>query len=167
MPEIEIRDATPDEYGEVARVTFAGYEEYFPPEPWGPWIEYMDDLVAVARRANESEQIVAVADGRIVGAVAFYPVGTEEGAQGRPPDWAGIRYLAVHPDARGLGVGRLLTDECIRRARARGAKTLGLMTGSFMKVAQILYPRMGFVRVPELDEQITDEIVGLQYRMDL
>jgi ribosomal protein S18 acetylase RimI-like enzyme len=167
MASIEIRDARPEEYAEVAGVTVAGYEEYFPPEPWGPWIEYIESLGAVDRRATESEQIVAVGDGKIVGAVAFYPVGTEEGAQGRPPEWAGIRFLAVLPTARGRGIARKLTEECLRRARERGTKTIGLMTGSFMKTAQILYDRMGFARVPELDEQISDDIVGLQYRMDL
>lgn len=167
MEPIEIRDATPEEYPDVAEVTFAGYAEYFPPEPWGPWVGYKEDLVAVDRRAKESEQIVVVLDGKIVGAVAFYPTGTEEGAQGRPAEWAGIRYLAVHPDARGRGLARALTVECVRRARERGVKVLGLMTGNFMMAAQGLYDSMGFIRVPELDEHVGPGLVGLQYRMDL
>lgn len=168
MSEVEIRDALPDEYPAIAEVTLAAYGEYFPADPLPPlWLEYRNDLAAVDRRAKESEQIVAVLDGRIVGAVAFYPTGTEEGSQGRPPEWAGVRFLAVHPDARGRGIARTLTQECIRRARERGTKVLGLMTGSFMKAAQHVYDSMGFIRVPEIDEHISDDIVGMQYRLDL
>lgn len=167
MTDIEIRDARPGEYAEVAAVTLAGYAEYCPAEPWGVWAEYLVELGDVENRATESEQIVAVLDGRIVGAVSFYPTGTEVGAQGRPKEWASVRYLAVHPDARGHGIARRLTEECIRRAQARDTKVLGLMTGSFMTAAQRLYDSMGFQRVPELDEEPAPGIVGLQYRLDL
>ena len=167
MGGVEIRDARPGELAAIGAVTLAAYGEYFPPEPWGPWIGYREDLGAVERRASESEQIVAVLEGSIVGAVAFYPVGTDEGAQGRPADWASIRYLAVHPDARGRGIARALTEECIRRARERGSKVVGLMTGNFMAAAQKLYDSMGFVRIPELDETPAPGVVGMQYRLDL
>jgi hypothetical protein len=38
----------------------------------------------------------------------------------------------------------LLTEECIRRARARGARAVGLHTTTFMAVARAMYERSGW-----------------------
>src|SRR5204862_7553902 len=104
---------------------------------------------------------------RIVGAVTYYPDGSGDSHAGWPGRWAVIRLLAVHPDARGRGVGRLLTEECIRRARASGAPAVGLHTTVFMSVARAMYERMGFVRMPELDFWPIPGIHVMAYRLNL
>jgi ribosomal protein S18 acetylase RimI-like enzyme len=71
---------------------------------------------------------------------------------GRAP-WPELRLLAVAPEARGLGVGRALVDECARRARRLGADALGLHTSRSMRAAVRLYERLGFVREPGHDFQ--------------
>jgi ribosomal protein S18 acetylase RimI-like enzyme len=65
--------------------------------------------------------------------------------------WPELRLLAVSPGARGLGVGRALVDECVRRARAAGAADLGLHSSKSMRAALRMYEQMGFVRAPEHD----------------
>ena len=70
-----------------------------------------------------------------------------------PVRWPVVRLLAVGPAARGLGVGRLLLDECLRRARADGSDAIGLHTSESMSGAMRLYDRMGFLRVPVYDFQ--------------
>jgi ribosomal protein S18 acetylase RimI-like enzyme len=84
-----------------------------------------------------------------------------------PETWAGFRLLAVHPDARGHGLGRLLTLECLRRAREAEARTLGLHTSSLMAVARAMYLRMGFRHAPEHDFTPTPGFLVESYRMDL
>ena len=55
-----------------------------------------------------------------------------------------FRLLAVTPSARGAGLGRLLVEECGRRAAARGAQRLVLATQPTMTRAQELYEGLGF-----------------------
>jgi ribosomal protein S18 acetylase RimI-like enzyme len=53
--------------------------------------------------------------------------------------------LSVLPTERGQGIGQLLTQACIDRARHDYASTLGLHTSPVMRSALDLYLRMGFV----------------------
>lgn len=102
-------------------------------------------------RLDTSELIVAENSVRLVGAVTFYPNSFPSDHGGWPAGWTGIRLLAVHPDARGMGIARVLMDECLRRSRLRSATALGLHTTELMGIARGMYARMGFVRVPEYD----------------
>lgn len=52
--------------------------------------------------------------------------------------------LVVDPIFRGLGIGSLLTKECIRRAIRDGAPVIALHTSHIMKVALPMYKRLGF-----------------------
>ena len=56
--------------------------------------------------------------------------------------------MAVHPDARGRGVGRLLGEAAIAAARARGAPRVELLSNTRLEPAIALYRALGFVEVP-------------------
>jgi ribosomal protein S18 acetylase RimI-like enzyme len=55
-----------------------------------------------------------------------------------------IRALAVHPACRRGGVGRVLTEECLWRARQDQAAWVGLHTSELMTAARTMYEAMGF-----------------------
>jgi len=150
--EVTLRDARPDERAAVAQVTLRAYAELaevMEPEAWAG----LDGAVRAALASDApAERIVAEHRGALVGSVMLFPpaVDAYEGLADLAP-WPELRLLAVSPDARGLGVGRLLVEECVRRARRMGAADLGLHTSQSMRVAMEMYQRMGFERAPEYD----------------
>ncbi|PCI24321.1 MAG: GNAT family N-acetyltransferase [SAR324 cluster bacterium] len=107
--------------------------------------------------ANSSEIIVAEVSGIVVGGVAFVPPGGD--AKGHfDISWASIRMLVVSPNQRGKGIGKQLTLECIKRARDKNVKFIGLHTSPMMEVALSMYSRMGFTKIKDLEP-----IFGVEY----
>jgi ribosomal protein S18 acetylase RimI-like enzyme len=159
-----IRDARAGELDEVAAVMLDAYREHVPTPASPTWEEYWAEIGDVRSRLGSSELIVATQAGRIVGAVTFYPDGA---ADGFPEGWTAIRLLAVHPSARGRGIGRALTLACLERARQRDAPTVGLHTTARMSVARKLYEAMGFRRIPEADVPLRSDLCLFAYRLDL
>ncbi len=57
---------------------------------------------------------------------------------------AQLRMLILTPQARGLGLGAQLTDECIRFARGKGYRKMVLWTNSCLTAARAIYFKRGF-----------------------
>ncbi len=166
--EIKIRVARNEDRDSARKVTLAAFQEYAAIMPAPRWERYRDNIVATLADVAPAQQIVAEKKGTIVGSALLYPPGTafstpDEGDLACPE----VRLLAVAPEARGQGIGTLLMEECIRRARSLGASCLNLHTTDMMKVAKRMYERMGFIRAPELDFHPDPGVIVKAYRLGL
>ena len=96
-----------------------------------------DHLTALVA-SDDTVLFVARVDGRILGSLtlAFYriPTGTK----------AWIEDVVVDADARGHGVGELLSRAALDEARSRGAKDVSLTSRPSREAANRLYLRLGF-----------------------
>ncbi|MBR0826944.1 GNAT family N-acetyltransferase [Bradyrhizobium manausense] len=139
-----LRDYQVQDADAVTRVAVAAFAQFAP--HYSDWPAMADNVSRMPELSEHGEIIVAEVERRIVGAVAYFGPQAPKPAFFEP-EWPIIRMLVVDPPARGQGFGRLLTEECIRRARRDGASIIALHTTPLMSVALPMYLRMGFAKL--------------------
>ncbi len=106
---------------------------------WGRGMEVLESEVTTAFLRDFKPGLeqcwVAHRHGRMLGAVMIVDAG--EGV-------AQLRLLHVEPDARGLGIGSALVDQCIAFAREVGYGRMRLWTHTVLAGARHIYERAGF-----------------------
>jgi GNAT superfamily N-acetyltransferase len=159
-PNISIRnDLMPGDIGYLTYlhgVLYAqeyGWDHTFEAYVAGPLAEF-------AKAQNERERIwVVESGGKIAGSVAIVEASKEEGQ---------LRWLLLHPNLRGQGVGRMLIEEAISFSKERGYSSVFLWTVSALTVAGRLYERAGFRLTKEERRELWGKIITQQrYEMRL
>ena len=128
--------------------------EGFPKETEQPNYYKMLANVGDLTQKPGTEIIVATNQRKIYGAVVFFSDMQYYGSDGtatQQKNASGFRLLAVDPKTRGQGIGKVLTNECIKRAKEKKSKQLIIHTTKAMQTAWTMYERMGFTRSPDLD----------------
>jgi [ribosomal protein S18]-alanine N-acetyltransferase len=97
--------------------------------PWSTRF-FLDEL-----QVDCAHSILAEVDGRIVGYVLFWILAEE----------VDIHNIAVHPDFRRQGIGRLLLEQVVAAARRQERLRVTLDVRCSNAVAQSLYFSLGFV----------------------
>jgi DNA-binding MarR family transcriptional regulator/GNAT superfamily N-acetyltransferase len=131
-----IRTARPGDLALIASRQTILYDRDY---GWGRPMEVLQSEVTTAflRDFKPGREQCWVADrhGRMLGAIMIVDAG--EGV-------AQLRLLHVEPDARGMGVGGALVDQCIAFARAAGYSRMRLWTHTILEGARRIYQRAGF-----------------------
>lgn len=150
-----IRDFRPDDTQLVNALALEAFAQY--QDAYQDWPVFQSKIANMAQLADTGEIIVADRGGQLLGAVAYVGPGAPK-ANFFQPEWPIMRMLVVAPQARGLGIGRALAEECLRRAKRDRAPCFALHTSSIMNVALPMYQRMGFQWIAA-----TPPIHGVEY----
>jgi ribosomal protein S18 acetylase RimI-like enzyme len=154
---IKIRNAYPEEFKAIGKLLVEVYSRLdgFPKQAEQP--EYYRMLLNVGEFAGkpETELIVAVSpDNKIAGALVYFSNMKYYGSGGtatQEKNAGGFRLLAVSHEARGKGIGKLLTLECINRSKDKNLSQVIIHTTKPMITAWRMYESIGFCRSEELD----------------
>ena len=139
MSTFHLRDyADSDAVNAVALSAFEQFSHHYQ-----DWQGFSAGIKNMSALAGVGEIIVAILDNALIGAVAYVGPGKPKASYFHA-EWPIMRMLVVSPGARGLGVGKALTEECLARAKRDGAKVFALHTSDIMSVALPMYLRMGF-----------------------
>ncbi len=130
-----IRSETSADVGAIAEVTLAAFRTLAVSNQTEQFV------IAALRAANAlTLSLVAEADGRVVGHIAFSPVTISDGSS----NWYGLGPLSVLPQYQRRGIGSALVQEGLSRLKDLGAR------GCCLVGHPEYYTRFGFQNVPRL-----------------
>jgi len=152
-PDLIIRTAAADELPEVGELRVTSYVAGYGMADGE--VGYAAVLRDAARHAQESEILVAVRRGELVGTVTVIP-GGQPLVEVAEPGEVEFRFMAVAPQAWRQGVARALMEAVIARAAGRRL-VCSVITGN--DPANQLYRSFGFVPVPGRDREIVPGVL--------
>src|SRR5687767_8257662 len=123
--EIIVREADPAEFKVIGEIAVAAYRT-IDADLGGYEVRLRD----VAGRSRHATVLVAIAHGTVIGTATYVGDPASPLAESGEPGDAGLRVLAVSPDAMGQGAGTALVRETIARARKDGRDRLVLLSRS-------------------------------------
>lgn len=154
---IEIRNATPVEYAEIGKLMVHAYSNlpgFLTPTEHPGYYNLLANIGEITQKPGTEILIATSSEKKLLGAVVYFDDMKHYGSGGiatQEKNTSGFRFLAVADEARGKGVGKLLTHACIRKASEKNHGQLVIHTTMAMQTAWKMYEQIGFTRSEDLD----------------
>lgn len=169
--EFIIRNVKPSEFEPLGKLMVDVYSQLdgFPKPSEQPGYYNMLLNIGDFTQKPGAELLVAVSlDGGLLGGVVYFNDMRHYGSGGtatQEKNAAGFRLLAVGISARGLGVGKKLTEACILKAKEAKLSQMIIHSTKAMQTAWKMYENIGFVRSEDLDFMQGElPVFGFRYR---
>lgn len=137
-PHITIRNITIADDPKLAVIIRKTLEEYKANHPGTVYYDDSTDHLSDVFNMKGSTYHVAELDGEVVGGAGIYPT------EGLPNDTCELVKMYLLPQARGIGLGKMLMQHCLDAARANGFRNVYLETMPELTDAIPMYLKFGF-----------------------
>ncbi|NVK21994.1 MAG: GNAT family N-acetyltransferase [Kangiellaceae bacterium] len=169
---LTIQKAQPEHYqslGSLLVEVYSQLDDFPKPDEQPAYYQMLANIGDFSKKAGVS-LLIALHNEKLVGGVVYFADMSQYGSGGlatKEKNTAGFRLLGVSPKARGLGVGKALSQACIDLAKEQGHTKLAIHTTQAMQTAWGMYQKLGFVRYPKLDfDQQGLAVFGFKLELD-
>lgn len=139
MEGVTIRPIEPGDNAAMAKIIRSSLEEFGAARPGTVYYDdSTDHLFELFLSTPKSAYYVAVKEGVLVGGAGIFPT------EGLPDDTCELVKMYLSPAARGSGLGRFMIDQCLRKAKDNGFRSVYLETMPELKKAVSVYEKFGF-----------------------
>ncbi len=126
----------------LAQIIRSTLREFGADHPGTVYFDVATDSLSDLFLKEKSIYFVAHQNGNIVGGGGIYPT------EGLPLDTCELVKMYLLPEARGLGLGKLIIEKCILSARAFGFSNIYIESMPELKKALKIYESLGFEYLP-------------------
>ena len=137
-PGILIRNIQPQDNAALSKIVKGTLAEFGANHPGTVYYDITTDSLFEVFQKEKSVYNVVELNGEIVGGGGIYPT------DGLPGDTCELVKMYLLPQARGLGLGKIMIEKCIEQAKEKGFSKIYLETMPELKQALSVYAKFGF-----------------------
>ena len=135
---ILIRNIHPKDNAALSKIVKGTLAEFGANHPGTVYYDVTTDSLFEVFQKEKSVYNVVELNGEIVGGGGIYPT------NGLPDDTCELVKMYLLPQARGLGLGKIMIEKCIEQAKEKGFNKIYLETMPELKQALNVYAKFGF-----------------------
>lgn len=137
-PKIHIRKIQPSDNPELAVIVRNTLTEFGANVPGTVFFDPTTDALFELFQTPKSAYYVAEIEGKLLGGGGIFPT------EGLPDGTCELVKMYLLPEARGIGLGRMLMERCLETARKYGFQQIYLETLPELNLAVKVYEKFGF-----------------------
>lgn len=135
---IQLRKIVQTDNETIAKIIRSTLTEFGANHPGTVYYDDATDHLFEVFQQPSSFYFIALKDGEMVGGGGIYPT------QGLPENTCELVKMYLLPAARGKGIGKLIIDNCLKKAAANGYENVYLETMPELEQAISVYEKFGF-----------------------
>lgn len=133
-----IRPIQPSDNAVLAHIIRTTLTEFGANRPGTVFTDSATDSLYSLFQQRQAAYFVAEIDGQIVGGGGIFPT------QGLPDDTCELVKMYLRPEARGIGLGKMIIGKCLQTAQDLGFGQVYIETMPELKKALTIYEKFGF-----------------------